>query len=176
VNKSKLLIILFLFAGLSGCERKGESKPKSPLNGNWAFLDIRGNYNEVFFTDSTYITYNMVYGLSPVFMYYIKNDSLYSNIDKRKKGLNRIAKIRLISPDSIILTTEFSRDTLGRMVGEAITLEYTNPKQDSVLFRQEIYKRYEAFLLEKGILKPEEVEAFKKENIIPEDVINNKGR
>ncbi len=171
MNKLKLLIILFLVAGLSGCERKGESKIKSPLNGNWAFLDIRGNYNEAFFTDSTYITYNMVYGLSPVFNYYIKNDSLYSNIDKRKKGLHRIAKIIWLTADSAILTTEFSKDTLGRLVNARITLENTNPKKDSILFRQEISGRYESFLLSKGILSKEEFEAFKKDNKVPEDVL-----
>jgi hypothetical protein len=171
-----VLIFIFLVAVSCNTQRKEESKPKSPLYGNWAFLDIRGNYNEAFFTDSTYITYNMVHGLSPVFNYYIKNDSLYSNIDKRKKGLNRIAKIKIISADSILLTTEFSRDTIGRMTGANVTLENTSPKKDSVLFRMEIYKRYEAFLLAKGIIKPEEVEVFKKENKIPEDVIKNQAR
>jgi len=171
VNKSKLLIILFLVAGLSSCERKSESKSKSPLNGNWAFLDIRGNYNEAFFTDSNYITYNMVYGLSPVFNYFIKNDSLYSNIDKRKKGLHRIAKIKWLTADSAILTTEFSKDTLGRLMNAGITLENTNPQKDSILFRQEIYGRYETFLLSKGILSREEFESFKKDNKVPEDVL-----
>jgi hypothetical protein len=163
------LIFILLLAVSCSFERKEE--PKNPLAGNWAFLDIRGNYNEAFFADSTYITYNMVHGLSPEFRYFIKNDSLYSNIGKRKKGLQRIAKILVLSADSIILTTEFSRDTLGRMTGEAVTLENTNPQKDSVLFRQEIYRRYEAFLLSKGIIKPEEVEAFKKYNKVPEDVL-----
>jgi phage portal protein BeeE len=171
-----LLILLFVVVASCSFERKEEPKPKGPLNGNWVFLDVRGNYNEAYFTDSTYITYNMVYGLSPVFMYFIKNDSLYSNIDKRKKGLHRIAKIKVITPDSIILTTEFSRDTIGRMGAEKITLSNTDPKKDSVLFRTEIYKRYEAFLLAKGIIKPEEVEAFKKEKKVPEDVIKNQAR
>jgi hypothetical protein len=172
----KFIIILLLFAAACSFEKKTEQKPTGPLVGNWAFLDVRGNYNEAFFTDTTYVTYNMAYGLSPVFRYFIKNDSLYSNIDKRKKGLNRIAGIKLISPDSIILTTEFSKDTIGRMAGEKITLETTNPKTDSVLFHEEIQKRYESFLLSKGILKKEELEMYKKDKIIPEDVKNNQGR
>jgi hypothetical protein len=166
-----LLFILLLFTASCNLEGKKESKPTSPLSGNWGFLDIRGNYNEAFFTDSTYVTYNMVHGLSPVFQYFIKNDSLCSNINKRKPGLNRIAKINIITPDSIILITEFSRDTIGRLKDEEVTLENTDPKKDSMLFRQEIYKRYEAFLLAKGIIKPEEVEEFKKNNKIPEDVL-----
>ena len=165
-----LLIVLLLITASCSFEKKDTSKPKSPLNGNWAFLDIRGNYNEAFFTDSTYITYNMVYGLSPVFNYYIKNDSLYSNINKRKPGIHPIAKILRLSADSMILLTEFSRDTIGRFAAEKVTLENTDPKQDSILFRQEVYKRYEAFLLAKGIIKPEEVEEFKKNNKIPEDI------
>jgi hypothetical protein len=166
-----LLILLLLILVSCNLERKQESNSKSPLNGNWTFLDIRGNYNEAFFTDSTYITYNMVYGLSPVFNYFIKNDSLYSNIDKRKKGLHRIAKIKWLTADSAILTTEFSKDTLGRLMNAGITLENTNPKKDSILFRKEIYGRYETFLLSKGILSREEFDSFKKDNKVPDDVL-----
>jgi hypothetical protein len=168
-----VLIVLLLITASCGFERKDESKLKSRLNGNWAFLDIRGNYNEAFFTDSTYVTYNMVYGLSPVFKYFIKNDSLYSNINKHKPGLYRIAKINIITPDSIILVTEFSRDTIGRMTREKITLENTNPRQDSVLFRQEIFRRYETFLLAKGIIDRKEMEDFKKNKKVPEDVLKS---
>jgi hypothetical protein len=168
-----LLIVLLLITASCSFDRKGEFKPKSLLSGNWAFLDVRGNYNEAFFTDSTYITYNMVHGLSPVFKYYIKNDSLYSNINKRKPGLHRIAKVNILTPDSMILVTEFSRDTIGRLRTEKITLENTDPKKDSALFRQEVYKRYEAFLLSKGIIKQDEVEEFKKFNKVPEDIKGN---
>ena len=163
------LIILLIFMASCNFEKQ-RTNSRSPLSGNWAFLDMRGNYNEAYFTDSTYITYNMVHGLSPVFKYVIKNDSLWSNINKRKPGLHRIAKINVITPDSIILVTEFSRDTIGRLMGEKITLENTDPKKDSVLFRAEIYRRYEAFLLAKGIIKQQEMEEFKKFNKIPEDV------
>jgi len=167
----KKILISILFIAVVSCNFERKEEPKSPLSGNWAFLDVRGNYNEAFFDDSTYITYNMVHGLSPEFRYFVKNDSLYSNIGKRKKALQRIAKIRILTSDSIILTTEFSRDTLGRMGGETVTLENTSPQKDSVLFRQQINRRYEAFLLSKGIIKPEEVEEFKKYNKVPEDVL-----
>lgn len=165
-----LLVLLLIVMVSCNFTRQSETKPKSPLYGNWAFLDMRGNYNEAYFTDTTYITYNMVHGLSPVFKYVIKNDSLYSDINKRKPGLHRIAKISVITPDSIILVTEFSKDTIGRLKAEKITLENTDPKKDSVLFRSEIYRRYEAFLLAKGIIKQQEMEEFKKFNKIPEDV------
>lgn len=166
----KYLKIIVLLVCM-GChpEKKGEPD-QSPLSGNWAFLDINGNYNEAFFTDSTYITYNMVYGLSPVFKYLIKNDSFYCNIGKQQPGLHRIGMIKIISPDSIIIETEFSRDTLGRLTGEKVTIENTDPKSDSVLFRKEIYRRYEQFLLAKGIIRPEEMEEFKKTSKIPEDL------
>ena len=164
-----LLILLLIFMASCNFERQSISS-RSPLYGIWAFLDMRGNYNEAYFSDTTYITYNMVHGLSPVFKYVIKNDSLYSDINKRKPGLHRIAKISVITPDSIILVTEFSKDTIGRLKEEKITLENTDPKKDSVLFRSEIYRRYEAFLLAKGIIKQQEMEEFKKFNKIPEDV------
>jgi hypothetical protein len=165
-----LLIVLLLIAASCSFDKDKGSGPKSMLHGNWAFLDVRGNYNEAFFTDSTYITYNMVYGLSPVFKYSIKNDSFYCNIGKNRPGLHWIGIVKIISPDTIIIETEFSRDTLGRLTGEKVTIENTDPKSDSVLFRREIYRRYEQFLLAKGIIRPEEIEEFKKTSKIPEDL------
>lgn len=165
----KLLVIVLI--GLIGCTESPQ-EPENKLLGVWAFLDGRGNYNEALFLDSIYYTYNMRYGLTNGNQYFVKNDSLYSDIDVRKKGLNRIARFRWLSDDLVILSTEFSRDTLERLVGASITLENIDAKKDSLTFRTAFNERYESFLVRKGILTREEIEQFKKDQKIPEDVIN----
>lgn len=171
-----LLIPVMIMLTLSTCNPKQAKKllPENKIKGNWAFLDGRGNYNEAFFADSSFITYNMAMGAAPEFRYFIKNDSLFTNTDKRKTGLNRIAKVEWMTLDKVIFTTEFSRDTLERISGETITLGNTDPLTDSLLFRANISIRYEKFLIAKGILNPEEVESFKKDGTIPPDIIEQK--
>jgi hypothetical protein len=169
MKKIHLIFIIFTFACNPVTIK--ENKTVNRLKGNWAFLDLRGNYNEAFFNDTSYITYNLIRGVSPEFRYFIKNDSLWSNIDKRKKGLNRIAKIQWLEENKVILITEFSRDTLEKLTDEKITLENINPGKDSVLFREAIHKRYENFLVSKGIITTGEIKEFKKKKTIPDDVI-----
>jgi|GEM_PF-2205966 hypothetical protein len=170
---AKYLFIPFLIClTCTACNHRqaGNKSVENKLKGNWAFLDGRGNYNEAYFADSTFVTYNMVMGKAPEFRYFIKNDSLFTNTDKRKKGLNRIARVEWLDSNKVIFTTEFSRDTLDRISGENVTLETTDPGKDSVLFRTNITQRYEKFLVSRGIITPEEMEAFKKEGTVPKDV------
>lgn len=170
----KNLIYLFLIL-MVACNPPTGNKNKSAnsIAGNWAFLDGYGNYNEAFFSDTTYMTFNMIYGASPYYRYIVKNDSLYSDIDKRKPGLNRIAAFTWLNPDRVILVTEFSKDTLDRIKDSKNTLQDIDPAADSALFATAIKRRYEIFLVSKGILTREEIEQFKKDSIIPEDVLKS---
>ena len=170
----KKLIYLFLVLIIACNPQTGfKNKKTNTIVGNWAFLDGHGNYNEAIFGDSTYLTYNLVYGASPYCAYVIKNDSLYSNIDKRKPGLNRIAALTWKNPDKVVLVTEFSRDTLERIKDAKITLQDTDPVADSFIFLNAIKKRYEDFLISKGIMTLEEIEKFKIDSIVPEDVVKS---
>ncbi|MEZ5195449.1 MAG: hypothetical protein R2764_03345 [Bacteroidales bacterium] len=164
----KLIIVVLI--GILGCSQP-DQKPQNKLLGTWAFLDVRGNYNEALFMDSIYYTYNMRYGLTAGNKYYVKNDSLYSDIDSRRKGMSRIAKFRWLTDDLVILSTEFSKDTLERLINASVTLENTDAKKDSSKFRTAFNKRYEDYLVRKGILSREEIEEFKNEQKVPEDVI-----
>ncbi len=168
MKKTIIYLILFLFA----CNPKQESKSnvENTLKGNWCFLDGRGNYNEAFFSDNTYLTYNAKYGIAQIYNYKVNNDSLYSNVDRRKKGLNRIAKISWLK-DKVVMITEFSRDTMERIKDTGMTLETMNPNVDTAKFHEAFNKRYEDFLVKKGILSKEEIEQFKKDRKVPEDVI-----
>jgi hypothetical protein len=96
---------------------------------------------------------------------------LYSDVDRRKPGLNRIAEFTWLNSDKVVLATEFSKDTLERIKDPTYTLQNTDPVKDSVLFYNAMNIRYENFLILKGILTKEEIEQFKKDSTIPEDVI-----
>ncbi len=150
-----------------------EEANENDIHGNWSFLDGRGNYTEAFFGDTTYITFNLVQGASPLFSYVVRNDSLYSNIDKRKTGINRIAAFTWLNADNVILVTEFSRDTLERILDSQNTLQHIDLKSDSVVYLDAIKTRYEKFLVKKGILSQEEIDQYKNDSIVPEDVIES---
>ena len=171
MNKLPFLLLIFLFA----CNSQNDSEKKSDnmIHGNWSFLDGHGNYNEAFFGDTTYVTFNFAGGLAPVYSYYVKNDSLYSNIDKRKQGLNRIARFVWLNNDKVILITEFSKDTLDRIIDSENTLQTLDMTTDSAVFFNALKQRYENFLVAKGILTLEEIEQYKNDSIVPEDVINS---
>ncbi len=169
MKKITFIIFVFVVACSSPTEKK---KAVNNLKGNWAFLDKHGTYNEAFFGDSTFFTYNMVSGKMPEFGYEVKNDSLYSNFDKSKKTLTRIAKIEWIMEDRVILSTEFVHDTLEPIWESKMVLSNTDFKSDSVEFVKAHYLRYEAFLISRGILSLEEVKEFKEKGKVPEDVVN----
>ena len=169
IKTSTIILILFIIACNSPSEKQ---EPINILKGNWAFLDKHGTYNEAFFGDSTFFTYNMVSGKMPGFGYEVKDDSLYSNFDKSKKTLTRIAGIEWLSDNRVILSTEFVHDTLEPILGSGMLLSNTDFKRDSTEFVKAHYQRYEAFLISRGILSKEEVKEFKEKGKVPEDVKN----
>ena len=168
MNLRSLFVFFVLIVVLISCST--EKKENNPLHGNWAFLDRFGNYNEAWFGDSLYATYNKFNKRSPNFRYEIKNDSLYSNLDKRKKGLNRIAKLTWLDDGRVILNTEFVRDTLQRINTNGVKLGNAHPTKDTTGYSEAFSKRYEEFLISKGIISREEMQEFKNSKRIPEDV------
>ena len=160
----KLLIILFL---LAGCTANIKQK-KQTVEGNWAFLDKTGNYNEAWFDTDNYVTYNRFGGLMPSFKYAVKNDSLYSTFGKTG-DLKPVAKLIWIDDDKFVIFNESTRDTLERIEAGEMLLSNTDIKADSAGFRNAFEKRYEDFLVGKGILTRKEIEEFKKSKQIPKN-------
>jgi hypothetical protein len=172
MKRIKNIALLTLILVICSCTQTKQEEKLNPIAGNWQFLDMRGNYNEAFFNDTSYFTYNQVYGKAPDFVYELRgsNDSLFSNIDKRKKGMNFIAKLTWLHADTVIFKTEFTTDTLGRILDGNYLLGNTDLLADSTFFMNAYNQRYESFLIAKGILSAEEVKQFKEKNIVPEDV------
>jgi len=170
---NRIFYLLLILVVACNPQTVQEEASENNIHGNWSFLDGRGNYTEVFFADNTYFTFNLVQGASPLFSYVIRNDSLYSNIDKRKTGLNKIAAISWLNADNVILVTEFSRDTLERILDSQNTLQHIDLKSDSAVYLDAIKTRYEKFLVKKGILSQEELDQYKNDSIVPEDVIES---
>jgi hypothetical protein len=152
------LLILILLATL-GCSRQAPvNESWRKLQGTWGFLDKYGNYNEAFFDDSTYITYNKQYGVLPVVKYRITGDSMYADVDRRdQKGvLIPVVEFEWISGDKVVFHSTTGLDTLERIIGDAVTLETTSPGTDSLKYRTAFNERYEKFLIAKGIITGEE--------------------
>ena len=150
---------------------KEQSKiSENPLKGNWNFLDKYGNYNEAYFGDSIYRTFNRHYVQDATFKYFYKNDSLWSDCDLRVKGLTPIAKIEILEKDRFVLSNQYVSDTLHKMSKEKYTLKDLHPFKDSAVFYPAFYKRYEDFLISKGIITEEEAKDFNENQKVPEDI------
>lgn len=169
-------LVFILFACNSQVDQvKDKSVVTNPLKGNWQFLDKYGNYNEAFFDDSLYQTMNRFVNRDVTFNYIAKNDSLYSDLDKRKNGMSAIAALQWLDDNHVIISTEFVRDTLSRMPEGPNNMADIRPYKDSALFFNAFYKRYEIFLIQKGIITQDEVAKFREEGKVPEDIKVDKG-
>lgn len=152
------------------------SEEKKSLQGDWQFLDKFGNYNEAFFGDSTYLSINRFVVKDNWYQYTIRNDSLYSTVNKRFTGLRAVAGLEWIGSDRVVLSSEFSRDTMIRIKNSPATISKAKPFSDSAIYFQAFFDRYERFLIFKGILSEEEVKRFREKGEVPEDVLeNNRG-
>ena len=168
MKNSVYLIVLMLLLGCSEMENKNNDD-KNPLQGDWCFLDKYGNYNEAFFGDSTYRIYNKYVGAADWFKYDVRNDSLYSSVDRRRKGLSRIAKLIWEKDDEVIFMTEFTTDTLYKIKAERSLLSNCEPGEDTTFVRH-FFDRYEQFLIAKGIITEEESVDFRKNQKVPKDI------
>ncbi len=142
------VLLLFLFFSCVSPERRKHSV----LQGDWQFLNSRGEYSEAYFTDSTYISFHMITGLTPEAHYFLRNDTLFSNADRHRKGLMPMATFRKISKDKIVLGNPFTKDTLERIQGEERLSQMHFPA-DSARFVKAFQKRYHDFLFGKGIIE-----------------------
>lgn len=164
------LFLVVLITFLIGCNVVDEKK-ENTLKGNWQFIDLRGNYIEALFEDSTYFVYNVSMGHSPKWKYFVRNDSLFSIVDSKRPDRRKVSEIRWIDKNLVIIKSQFSSDTMDRIKDTEITLQNTDLKGDSVKFREAFNQRHEDYLLLKGILTPEEVKEFKEKKIVPEDIL-----
>ena len=146
----KNILFLFSFLIMLSCKHQPVQK-HNDLYGNWQFLTADGNYNEAFFSDSTYFSYNHKRGLFPVSHYYLKNDTLFSDANKNKEGMYPIAGFLLLNKDKVIFINQFSRDTLYRLSGDSLLSDFIENK-GSMVYEKVFMDRYKAFLLERGII------------------------
>jgi len=160
-----LLMVAFL-----QCSQVAKEKPFD-LQGLWCFLDTYGNYNEAFFDGTTYKTMNRFVPESPAFNYRVQNDTLLSDVDKRKSGMNPIAVLEWIEQDRVVFIGEFVSDTLYRLKDASIHLGNSEPIKDSANFWPAFYSRYESFLISRGIITEEDALQFRESGKIPEDVL-----
>ena len=166
-----LLIVL-----LGACQQKSpkieEKKEKAPtLAGHWQFLDKYGNYNEAYFADTLYQTMNRFVDRNVLVKYYVEDDTLHSVMEMRGGDRVILAGLEWLDRDHVVIATEFVSDTLVRMKNPDISLQNTDPFTDSVTFFNAFYTRYENFLVEKGIITPEEAKAFREQREVPGDVL-----
>ncbi len=165
----KILVIFCFLTVFYACSSIQEDKG-SVLQGYWAFLDRYGNYNEALFDEHSYATVNRFVMEPPRFRYMVKNDSLWTNNDRRKEGMAPIAKLTWLDNNHVVFNTEFVSDTLERVTNASITLANTDPKGDSSVFWPAFYDRYEQYLIKRGIITQEEAKAFRENQVIPKDI------
>lgn len=168
-----ILILVGIISCQHATEKKVEKRIADPLAGYWQYLDKYGNYNEVHFDGKHYQTINRFVDKNVTFPYKVNNDSLYSTADRRHEGMTAVACIDLMDDGRVVLYTDFFRDTLYKLDHVKNTLVDTDPFSDSLSFYQAFYKRYEQFLIQRGIVTEEEILQFHEEGKVPEDVKRN---
>jgi hypothetical protein len=152
--KNYVLVILLAVILLSSCQDSKKER-HNVLYGDWQFLTSNGDYNEAFFTDTTYLSYNVKIGLFSVAHYFIRNDTLFSDADKRSKGQSAIARFASIEKDRVIIINAFSQDTLYRINENKNVISNISFPDEESEFKDSFMERYEAFLLERGIIDDE---------------------
>ena len=167
------MIMLLL---LMGCQQQSKKVNDAQsagrtIQGHWQFLDGYGNYNEAWFAAATYQTFNRFVDRKVMVNYVVKGDSLISTVDMEGGSREIRAGLAWIGSDRVVIATSFVRDTLWRMQVDAPTLEDTDPFSDSLTFFTAFNKRYDDFLVSRGIVSREEIDAFRKSGEVPEDIL-----
>ena len=140
------------------------------INGNWCFLNKSSVYTESFFSKDFFRVYNQYLGMSPDFKYYFVDDTLFSTFGKGNKVKTQKSVISWINENRVVLRTGTGADTMDRITKGDFLLGTIDPKIDSLNFVSAFRERNDNYLIQRGILTKEEVEAFRKNQIIPEDV------
>jgi hypothetical protein len=170
----KFFMVLFLALVLQ-CTHNPKEKPFE-LKGLWGFLDVHGNYNEAWFDSTSYKTMNRFVPQPPQFNYLVQKDTLFSDVDKRKSGMNPIAVLKWIEQDRVVFIGEFVSDTLYRVKDASIHFGNSDPIKDSANFWPAYYSRYESFLISRGIITEEDARQFRESGEIPDEVLKDMKR
>ncbi len=140
------------------------------IDGNWCFLNKSSVYTESFFSKNFFRAYNQYLGMSPDFKYYIVDDTLFSTFSTGKKVKTQKSVISWINENKVVLRTGAGADTMDRITKGDFLLGTIDPKIDSLNFSTAFNKRNDNYLIQRGILTKEEVEAFRENQTIPGDV------
>jgi hypothetical protein len=171
-----LIIVLILIACNQSNISTEEKEVVYDLKGNWCFLNSSGIYTESFFSHDMFRVYNKYLGISPDFKYYIVKDTLVSTFNTGKKVRMQKSLIAWINEDKVVMHTSTGADTMERISRGDYLLGNIDRIKDSANFAMAFAKRNENFLIQKGILTMEEVDAFRKDRVIPEDVKQKRGQ
>ncbi|GAB4322076.1 MAG: hypothetical protein Kow00127_14670 [Bacteroidales bacterium] len=162
-------IILFLLVSCSSPDKSNESKSPE-IFGDWAFLDRYGNYNEAQFKRDTFLIINRFVRQPRKVRYSLHGDSLWVAPGNSSDSLKPAARLSWIDHTHFVITDPFTSDTFERIREQDYTLSKIDPLADSMLYWPAFYKRYENFLIDRGIITSDEAEMFRKQHQIPEDI------
>jgi hypothetical protein len=142
------------------------------LLGDWQFLNKQGSYTESFFSEKYFKVFNRQMGMSPNFKYSLNGDTLSTSFTRGTKVSTSKSLIIWLDENKVIMKSRTGSDTMDRILTNDFLLGNTDLRVDSSAFSSAYRERNKKYLLDRGIITKEEVEAFEKENVIPEDVKN----
>ncbi len=172
-----MIVLVMLAACQQRTKKAGENRPPvNTLQGNWQFLDRYGNYNEAWFGEKTYQTFNRFVDRKVEVDYEVRGDSLVSSVETARGSQVIRAYLEWLDRDRVVIRAEFVSDTLIRLKDSATTLQDTDPFADSAAFHSAFNRRYDDFLVSKGIVSREEIDAFRQRGEVPEDVLEKSGK
>jgi hypothetical protein len=114
--------------------------------------------------------YDKHLGISPDFKYYIVKDTLVSTFNTGKKVRTQKSLIEWMNEDNVIMHSGTGADTMERIKSGDYLLGNIDRIKDSANYAIAFGNRNDNYLIQRGILTKEEVEAYRKDKVIPEDV------
>lgn len=175
MNKYFSLLIILVIASCNQTGNKTNSETiKEVVNydiqGNWHFLNKQGIYTESYFAEDYFHVFNLQLGASPKFKYRINGDTLFSTFKAQQKAKPQRSLISWVNEDKVIVQSRTGADTMQRMKSGNYLLGTIDPIADSANFISAFMDRNDNYLIKRGVLTKEEVEAFRNSNTIPDDV------
>jgi len=181
MKKYLIIVVVIVLAACQMNQEKHEEKVDEEniaitktysLLGDWQFLNKQGSYTESFFSEKYFKVFNRQMGMSPNFKYSLNGDTLSTSFSRGTKTSTSKSLVIWIDENKVILKSRTGSDTMDRIQSNDYLLGNTDLRADSLAFTKAYWERNKFYLLDKGIISKEEVEAFEKENKIPEDVKN----
>ena len=138
--------------------RQKQSGQHSLLHGDWQFISYKGEYNEVYFSDSTYHSYNLRNKFFPPFHYTLTGDTLWTDAFAKTSGkpMKAVATVQQLKDNLIVITTPFSKDTLHKIAKGKPLISHTVSSGDTTGFHAAFRERYNNFLIQLGIIDEKE--------------------